>query len=66
MGLTGGRVETSGASRVCGWEQVEPQLYMMKWIRLLLGREFHLEDVLLLWDAIFADQVSLGIQPDVG
>lgn len=36
--------------------QVEPQLYMMKWIRLLLGREFHLEDVLLLWDAIFADQ----------
>jgi len=30
---------------------------MMKWIRLLLGREFHLEDVLLLWDAIFADQV---------
>jgi len=36
--------------------QVEPQLYGLRWIRLLLGREFHLEDVLLLWDAIFADQ----------
>jgi len=36
-------------------QHIEPQLYSMKWIRLLLGREFHLEDVLLLWDAMFAD-----------
>ena len=36
-------------------QSIEPQLYSMKWIRLLLGREFHLEDVLLLWDAMFAD-----------
>jgi hypothetical protein len=26
---------------------VEPQLYGMRWIRLLLGREFHMEDVLV-------------------
>jgi TBC1 domain family member 5 len=36
-------------------QHIEPQLYSMKWIRLLLGREFHLEDVLLLWDAMFSD-----------
>ena len=36
-------------------QHIEPQLYSMKWIRLLLGREFHLEDVLVLWDAMFAD-----------
>ncbi len=28
-------------------KQVEPQLYGMRWIRLLLGREFHIEDVLV-------------------
>lgn len=33
---------------------IEPQLYALRWVRLLLGREFHLEDVLRLWDAIFA------------
>lgn len=40
--------------------QVQPQLYAMKWIRLLLGREFHLDDVLLLWDAIFAEYHAAG------
>jgi TBC1 domain family protein 5 len=34
--------------------KVEPQLYMLRWVRLLLGREFHLEDLLILWDAMFA------------
>ncbi|EGG13897.1 TBC1 domain family member 5 like protein [Cavenderia fasciculata] len=33
---------------------IEPQLYLLRWIRLLFGREFHLEDVLSMWDAIFA------------
>ena len=36
-------------------QHVEPQLYSMKWIRLLLGREFPLEEVLALWDAMFSD-----------
>ena len=36
-------------------QHVEPQLYSMKWIRLLLGREFPLEEVLSLWDAMFSD-----------
>lgn len=34
---------------------IEPQIYGLRWIRLLFGREFHLEDVITLWDAIFAD-----------
>eukprot|EP00742_Colponemidia_sp_Colp-10_P005315 GILJ01005679.1.p1 GENE.GILJ01005679.1~~GILJ01005679.1.p1 ORF type:complete len:636 (-),score=103.04 GILJ01005679.1:97-1725(-) len=34
---------------------VEPQLFLLRWVRLLLGREFHLEDVMILWDAMFAD-----------
>lgn len=33
---------------------IEPQLYALKWIRLLFGREFHIADVVTLWDAIFA------------
>ena len=30
-----------------------------RWIRLLFGREFRFSDVLLLWDALFADGASL-------
>eukprot|EP01097_Dermamoeba_algensis_P005584 TRINITY_DN3545_c0_g1_i1.p1 TRINITY_DN3545_c0_g1~~TRINITY_DN3545_c0_g1_i1.p1 ORF type:complete len:793 (-),score=194.81 TRINITY_DN3545_c0_g1_i1:82-2460(-) len=33
---------------------IEPQLYALRWLRLLLSREFLLEEVLVLWDAIFA------------
>eukprot|EP01137_Pigoraptor_chileana_P004808 Opistho-2@46964 len=35
--------------------EIEPQIYGLRWLRLLFGREFHLDDVLVLWDAIFAD-----------
>jgi len=40
---------------------IEPQLYGLRWIRLLFGREFHVADVLKLWDAIFADDPKLSI-----
>jgi hypothetical protein len=36
-------------------EEIEPQLYCMKWVRLIFGREFHMEDVLTLWDGIFSE-----------
>jgi hypothetical protein len=41
---------------------MEPQLYLLRWLRLLFGREFHVEDALLVWDAIFAfdDRLSLA------
>jgi hypothetical protein len=33
---------------------IEPQLYALRWVRLMFGREFHFADVLTLWDAILA------------
>lgn len=32
-----------------------------RWFRLLFAREFHIQDVLRLWDAIFADDKQLNI-----
>jgi hypothetical protein len=32
-----------------------------RWVRLLLGREFHLEDVMTLWDAMFAYSTDLRL-----
>lgn len=40
---------------------IEPQLYMLRWVRLLLGREFHLDDLLILWDAIFSYSTDLQL-----
>ncbi|KAL0488130.1 hypothetical protein AKO1_008951, partial [Acrasis kona] len=34
---------------------IEPQIYGLRWIRLLFGREFHIEDAMVIWDGIFAD-----------
>jgi TBC1 domain family protein 5 len=41
--------------------EIEPQLYSLRWVRLLLSREFHLEDVLVLWDAVFAESSDFGL-----
>jgi len=35
--------------------EIFPQIYGIRWLRLLFGREFVFRDTLLLWDAIFAD-----------
>lgn len=32
-----------------------------RWIRLLFGREFSLNRLLILWDALFADGMSLDL-----
>eukprot|EP00921_Rhytidocystis_pertsovi_P015010 GHVQ01024042.1.p1 GENE.GHVQ01024042.1~~GHVQ01024042.1.p1 ORF type:complete len:433 (+),score=72.24 GHVQ01024042.1:899-2197(+) len=34
---------------------VEPQLFLLRWIRLMFTREFHVDDILVIWDHIFAD-----------
>ncbi|KAF8821079.1 TBC domain-containing protein [Cardiosporidium cionae] len=34
---------------------LEPQLYLLRWIRLLFSREFHLDDSISIWDALLAD-----------
>ncbi|GFP84365.1 tbc1 domain family member 5 [Phtheirospermum japonicum] len=33
---------------------VEPQYFALRWLRVLFGREFPLEDLLVVWDEIFA------------
>ncbi|KAL6560145.1 hypothetical protein OROHE_006383 [Orobanche hederae] len=33
---------------------VEPQYFALRWLRVLFGREFSLEDLLVVWDEIFA------------
>ncbi|KAK4432676.1 TBC1 domain family member 5 [Sesamum alatum] len=33
---------------------VEPQYFSLRWLRVLFGREFSLEDLLVIWDEIFA------------
>ncbi|XP_059637526.1 uncharacterized protein LOC132279543 isoform X2 [Cornus florida] len=33
---------------------VEPQYFALRWLRVLFGREFGLEDLLIIWDEIFA------------
>ncbi|XP_071742109.1 uncharacterized protein [Rutidosis leptorrhynchoides] len=33
---------------------VEPQYFSLRWLRVLFGREFALEDLLVVWDEIFA------------
>lgn len=43
---------------------VEPQLFLLRWLRLLFSREFHIEDTLLIWDALLAD-AWLATEPNV-
>ncbi|XP_022106136.1 TBC1 domain family member 5-like isoform X3 [Acanthaster planci] len=40
---------------------IQPQIFGIRWVRLLFGREFTLQDLLVLWDTIFADSVTLDL-----
>ena len=40
---------------------IMPQIFLMRWIRLLFGREFPFDEVLTMWDVIFANDTSLEI-----
>ena len=40
---------------------VEPQLYGIRWIRLLFAREYEFSELFLLWDSIFAFDSSLTL-----
>lgn len=39
--------------------KIAPQIYGIRWMRLLFIREFQMQDLLVLWDAIFANDLSL-------
>ncbi|XP_038615854.1 TBC1 domain family member 5 isoform X2 [Tachyglossus aculeatus] len=41
--------------------EIAPQIYGLRWVRLLFGREFPLQDLLIIWDALFADSITLGL-----
>ncbi|XP_010288117.1 PREDICTED: TBC1 domain family member 5-like, partial [Phaethon lepturus] len=34
---------------------------LWRWVRLLFGREFPLQDLLVVWDALFADSITLNL-----
>ncbi|KAL8903766.1 MAG: hypothetical protein Q9207_003726 [Kuettlingeria erythrocarpa] len=38
-----------------------PQIFLIRWMRLLFGREFPLEDVLTVWDTLFAEDPILDL-----
>jgi TBC1 domain family member 5 len=40
---------------------VLPQIYAIRWIRLLFGREFDFKDVLRVWDILFAEKLRSDI-----
>ena len=40
---------------------VVPQVFLMRWIRLLFGREFAFDDMLTVWDVIFAEDTTLEV-----
>ncbi|KAF9187738.1 hypothetical protein BGZ51_001123 [Haplosporangium sp. Z 767] len=41
--------------------EIQPQLFGIRWFRLLFSREFPMDDVLKIWDGIFAKDPSLNI-----
>lgn len=41
--------------------EILPQIFLIRWIRLLFGREFPLDDVLTIWDILFAEDPTLDL-----
>ncbi|XP_023222366.1 TBC1 domain family member 5-like [Centruroides sculpturatus] len=41
--------------------EITPQIYGIRWLRLLFGREFPMQDLLQIWDSIFADSLSFDL-----
>ncbi|XP_059141726.1 TBC1 domain family member 5-like isoform X3 [Physella acuta] len=41
--------------------EIAPQIYGIRWLRLLFGREFPMQDLLMLWDAIFGDGIGFDL-----
>ncbi|KAF7177502.1 hypothetical protein CNMCM7691_005795 [Aspergillus felis] len=41
--------------------EILPQIFLTRWMRLLFGREFPFQDVLSLWDLLFAE----GLRPEL-
>jgi len=46
--------------------EIEPQLFLLRWIRLMFSREFHVDNTLQIWDSIFADSYVEITSADYG
>jgi len=42
---------------------IEPQIYGIRWLRLLFTREFSMQDAMILWDGLFACDLTFEIVP---
>lgn len=42
-------------------QEILPQIFLTRWMRLLFGREFPFQDVLILWDFLFSE----GLRPEL-
>ncbi|CAL9196053.1 unnamed protein product [Musa hybrid cultivar] len=43
---------------------VEPQYFALRWLRVLFGREFDFDDLLMIWDELFSSPNSICIDKD--
>ncbi|QSS64598.1 TBC1D5 protein [Histoplasma capsulatum] len=41
--------------------EILPQIFLTRWIRLLFGREFSFQEVLSIWDLLFAEKMRLEL-----
>lgn len=41
--------------------EILPQIYLLRWMRLLFGREFGLKDTLIVWDLLFSESLSSSL-----
>lgn len=41
--------------------EISPQIFLMRWIRLIFGREFPFDDLLRVWDLLFAEDPSIEL-----
>jgi TBC1 domain family protein 5 len=41
------------------------QIFGIRWLRLLFGREFPMQDLLFLWDALLVDRPALDLVDSV-
>jgi len=41
--------------------EIMPQIFLMRWLRLLFGREFPFDELLDMWDLLFAEDHSLEL-----
>lgn len=46
--------------------EVEPQYFYLRWLRVLFGREFTLDNLLVIWDEVFSSQnTSIHLDTDI-